>query len=49
MRADLAHACNELGEVLIEHKRPSEAAPYLARALQELKSDRVLGRTAGRA
>jgi tetratricopeptide (TPR) repeat protein len=49
MRADLAHACNELGEVLIESERPSEAAPYLARALQELKTDRTPGRTAGQA
>ncbi len=49
MRADLAHACNELGEVLIESERPSEAAPYLARALHELKTERVPGRTAGQA
>ncbi|HLW59843.1 MAG TPA: tetratricopeptide repeat protein [bacterium] len=37
---DLARACNELGELLIEQQRPSEAAPYLARALQELNSHR---------
>ncbi len=40
MRADLAGACNELGELLIQQKRPSEAAPYLARALQELKTEK---------
>ncbi len=47
MRADLAAACNELGELLIAQKRPSEAAPYLARALQELKTDKTAGRTSG--
>lgn len=44
MRSDLAHACNELGELLLEQKRPSEAAPYLARALQELKLEKAMGR-----
>jgi len=48
MRADLASACNELGELLIQQKRPSEAAPYLARALQELKSDKTAGRASGK-
>jgi HTH-type transcriptional regulator, quorum sensing regulator NprR len=37
MRLDLATACNELGDVLIRQKRSSDAAPYLARALQSLK------------
>jgi HTH-type transcriptional regulator, quorum sensing regulator NprR len=37
MRLDLATACNELGNVLIRQKRSSDAAPYLARALQSLK------------
>ncbi len=41
MRVDLAQACNELGELLMEQRRPSEAAPYLARALQELKGERA--------
>jgi len=40
MRTDLAHACNELGELLIQQKRPSEAAPYLSRALHELRSQK---------
>jgi tetratricopeptide (TPR) repeat protein len=44
MRSDLAHACNDLGELLIEQKHPSEAAPYLARALQELRGDKNAGR-----
>jgi tetratricopeptide (TPR) repeat protein len=39
MRTDLAHACNELGELLIRQKRPSEAAPYLSKALHELRTD----------
>ncbi len=47
MRPDLAGACNELGELLIQQKRPSEAAPYLARALQELTSGKHTGRTPG--
>jgi tetratricopeptide (TPR) repeat protein len=38
MLVNLASACNELGDLLIQQKRPSEAAPYLARALQELKT-----------
>src|SRR5262249_14541066 len=37
MRVDLATACNEMGNVLIRQKRSSDAAPYLARALQTLK------------
>jgi tetratricopeptide (TPR) repeat protein len=37
MRRELAASCNELGEFLLEQKRPSEAAPYLARALQALR------------
>jgi HTH-type transcriptional regulator, quorum sensing regulator NprR len=37
MRIDLATACNELGNVLIRQRRSSDAAPYLARALQSLK------------
>jgi tetratricopeptide (TPR) repeat protein len=37
MRVYLATACNELGDLLIRHKRRSEAAPYLARALQLVK------------
>ena len=49
MRNELADACNELGELLIEQKRPSDAAPYLARALQELKPHRVTQSTAGEA
>jgi tetratricopeptide (TPR) repeat protein len=40
MRTDLAHACNELGELLIQQKRPSEAARYLSRALHELRSEK---------
>jgi tetratricopeptide (TPR) repeat protein len=44
MRPDLAHACNELGELLLEQKRPSEAAPYLARALQEMRVEKAMGR-----
>lgn len=47
MRAPLAGAANELGELLIEQKRPSEAAPYLARALQELKTEKTAGRPPG--
>jgi HTH-type transcriptional regulator, quorum sensing regulator NprR len=38
MRTDVAHACNALGDLLMQHKRPSDAAPYLARALQELRA-----------
>jgi len=45
MRTDLAHACQELGEMLMEHQRPSEAAPYLARALEELRTETVSERT----
>ena len=37
MRTDLMHACNELGELLIQQKRPSEAGPYLSKALHELR------------
>ena len=47
MRADLAAAANELGEFLIDQKRPSDAAPYLARALRELRQPN--GRGAPRA
>lgn len=47
MQADLAAGCKELGELLIQQKRPSEAAPYLARALQELKTDKTVGRAQG--
>src|SRR5579872_20594 len=43
MRADLASACNELGELLIEQHRPSEAAPYLARALQAMRTEKNPG------
>lgn len=39
LRADLVHACNELGELLIQQKRPSEAAPYLSKALHALRSE----------
>jgi len=46
-RTDLARACNELGELLIEQERPSEAAPYLARALQELHPHRTAPRATG--
>jgi HTH-type transcriptional regulator, quorum sensing regulator NprR len=38
MRTEVALACNALGELLMRHKRPSDAAPYLARALQELRA-----------
>jgi len=41
MHLDLATAANELGDVLIKQKRASEAAPYLARALQSLKPFRA--------
>jgi HTH-type transcriptional regulator, quorum sensing regulator NprR len=41
MRTDVAHACNALGELLLQHKRPSVAAPYLARALQELRASQA--------
>lgn len=41
MRTDVGQACNGLGELLLQHKRPSAAAPYLARALQELKASQV--------
>jgi tetratricopeptide (TPR) repeat protein len=37
MRGYLATACNELGDVFIRQRRRSEAAPYLARALQLVK------------
>jgi tetratricopeptide (TPR) repeat protein len=40
MRTDLAHAYNELGELLIQQKRPSEAAPYLSKAFHELRSEK---------
>ncbi|HYM69948.1 MAG TPA: tetratricopeptide repeat protein [bacterium] len=40
MDADLATACNELGELLLEQQRPSEAAPYLARTLRVLRADK---------
>ncbi|HLW46261.1 MAG TPA: tetratricopeptide repeat protein [bacterium] len=43
MGADLASAANELGEFLIEQKRPSDAAPYLARALRELRQPKLAG------
>jgi HTH-type transcriptional regulator, quorum sensing regulator NprR len=43
MRTDLAAAANELGEFLIEQKRPSDAAPYLARALRELRQPHLAG------
>ena len=38
MRSEVANACNALGELLLQHNRPSVAAPYLARALQELRA-----------
>ena len=47
MRADLAVAANELGEFLIDQKRPSDAAPYLARALRELRPSKLAGRASG--
>ncbi|HEV2281497.1 MAG TPA: tetratricopeptide repeat protein [bacterium] len=47
MRADLASAANELGEFLIDQKRPSDAAPYLARALRELRQPNLTGRVPG--
>ncbi len=40
MDSDLANACHELGELLLEHKRPSEAAPYLARTLRVLRAEK---------
>jgi tetratricopeptide (TPR) repeat protein len=40
MDKDLANACNELGELLLAQKRPSEAAPYLARTLRVLRAER---------
>jgi len=40
MHTDLANACSELGELLLEHKRPSEAAPYLARTLRVLRAEK---------
>jgi tetratricopeptide (TPR) repeat protein len=43
MRPDIAAAANELGEYLIEQKRPSDAAPYLARALRELRQPKLAG------
>jgi HTH-type transcriptional regulator, quorum sensing regulator NprR len=43
MRTDLGAAANELGEFLIEQKRPSDAAPYLARALRELRQPKLAG------
>jgi HTH-type transcriptional regulator, quorum sensing regulator NprR len=43
MRTELAAAANELGEYLIEQKRPSDAAPYLARALRELRQPKLAG------
>lgn len=36
-RADLARVASELGDFLLEQKRPAEAAPYFARALRELR------------
>lgn len=48
MRTDLAAAANELGEFLIEQKRPSDAAPYLARALRELRQPNLTGRAPSR-
>jgi tetratricopeptide (TPR) repeat protein len=39
MRTDLVQACNELGELLIQQKRPSEAAAYLSKALHELRTE----------
>jgi tetratricopeptide (TPR) repeat protein len=47
MRPDLASAANELGEFLIEQKRPSDAAPYLARALRELRPPSPAARVSG--
>lgn len=41
MRTDVAHACNALGELLLQHGRPSVAAPYLARALHELRASQA--------
>jgi tetratricopeptide (TPR) repeat protein len=40
MRTDLAHACNELGELLIRQKRPSEGAAFLMKALHELRNEK---------
>jgi tetratricopeptide (TPR) repeat protein len=47
MRTDLAAAANELGDFLIDQKRPSDAAPYLARALRELRQPNPAGRVSG--
>ena len=41
MRADVGRACDALGELLLQHRRPSAAAPYLARALQELRANQT--------
>lgn len=41
MRAYLATACNEVGDLLIRQKRRSEAAPFLARALRTMESPRL--------
>jgi len=39
MDADVARASNALGALLLERKRPSEAAPYLAKALHLLQAE----------
>ncbi len=41
MHTDVANACNALGVLLLQHRRPSVAAPYLARALQELRASQA--------
>jgi len=38
MRADLARASNALGDLLLKCRRPSQAAPYLSRALEVLRT-----------
>ena len=38
MHADLARACNALGDLLLKCKRSSQAAPYLSRALEVLRT-----------
>jgi len=39
MQADVANACNALGDLLLKHGRASQAAPYLSRALEVLRAD----------
>ena len=41
MNADVANACNALGDLLLKHGRASQAAPYLSRALEALRAESV--------